>query len=288
MNTITENLKEMNEEIKAELKNLLLSFSKIYRYNNLGRSGISTLGRDYTWKPLEPQGHRLQSKILGDYQKYYAVLYALLSQQPQKVLKALDKSDHTINLLIEQNTKLWIKSAAEAFGIATKALDTQLLLIENIYGAASKEVVYVPDTNALLFNPNIEFWQFPDVIQFTIVLTPTVLSELDHLKITHRVENVRSTAEGLIRRIKGYRTRGRLTDGVILIRNISRLKSVATEPDMANSLPWLDSNNNDRILAAFIEVMRLHPQSSVILVTRDINLQNKAEFARLPFVEPPD
>jgi predicted ribonuclease YlaK len=34
--------------------------------------------------------------------------------------------------------------------------------------------------------------------------------------------------------------------------------------------------------------MRQHPRTPVILVTRDINLQNKAEYAGLPFVEPPD
>jgi hypothetical protein len=36
-----------------------------------------------------------------------------------------------------------------------------------------------------------------------------------------------------------------------------------------------------------IEVMRMKPRSAVLLVTRDINLQNKAEFANIPFVEPP-
>ncbi len=34
--------------------------------------------------------------------------------------------------------------------------------------------------------------------------------------------------------------------------------------------------------------MHQHPRTPVILVTRDINLQNKAEYAGLPFVEPPD
>ena len=57
---------------------------------------------------------------------------------------------------------------------------------------------------------------------------------------------------------------------------------------MANSLPWLqETNNDDRLLAYFLEIMRLHVRSTVILVTGDINLQNKAEYARLPFLEPP-
>ena len=49
---------------------------------------------------------------------------------------------------------------------------------------------------------------------------------------------------------------------------------------------WLDpSNADDRLMATFIEVMRRNPRSAVVLVTRDLNLQNKMEFARLPFIE---
>jgi predicted ribonuclease YlaK len=47
-------------------------------------------------------------------------------------------------------------------------------------------------------------------------------------------------------------------------------------------------NNDDRLLAGLIEVMRLHPRCPVLLVTRDINLQNKAEYAGFRFVEPPE
>ena len=89
--------------------------------------------------------------------------------------------------------------------------------------------------------------------------------------------------------IKGYRARGRLTEGVPLVRDDSEIISLAVEPNFSKTLPWLNSDNNDdRILAAFVEVMRLNPRSPVVLVTRDINLQNKAEFAHLPFCEPPE
>ena len=67
------------------------------------------------------------------------------------------------------------------------------------------------------------------------------------------------------------------------------LKSIAVEPDMNNSLSWLDtSNNDDRFIASFIEVLRENPDSIVQLVTNDLNLQNKMEFARLPYIEPPN
>jgi hypothetical protein len=58
---------------------------------------------------------------------------------------------------------------------------------------------------------------------------------------------------------------------------------------MATSLPWLDpTNDDDRLIAGLLEVMRTYPHSAVLLVTRDVNLQNKAELARVPFIEPPE
>jgi hypothetical protein len=65
--------------------------------------------------------------------------------------------------------------------------------------------------------------------------------------------------------------------------------AIAAEPRMSDSLPWLDPGSpDDRLLASVIEVMRLNPRASVIVVTRDINFQNKLEFARVPFVSPED
>jgi predicted ribonuclease YlaK len=79
-----------------------------------------------------------------------------------------------------------------------------------------------------------------------------------------------------------------LNDGVDVVSNRIRIRSIATEPCVDEVLPWLDPTSpDDRILASCVETMRVHPRSKVALVTGDINLQNKAEFARIPFLEPP-
>ena len=44
------------------------------------------------------------------------------------------------------------------------------------------------------------------------------------------------------------------------------------------------TNSDDRLLVSVIEVMWLNPHASVIVVTRDVNLQSKLEIARVPFV----
>jgi len=40
------------------------------------------------------------------------------------------------------------------------------------------------------------------------------------------------------------------------------------------------------VLASSIEVMRDNVAANVVIVTRDLNLQNKADFAQLPFADP--
>ena len=58
---------------------------------------------------------------------------------------------------------------------------------------------------------------------------------------------------------------------------------------MEQTLEWLDpTSGDDRIIAGVIDAMRRFPRSTVVLVTADVNLQNKAAFASLPFVEPPE
>jgi predicted ribonuclease YlaK len=98
------------------------------------------------------------------------------------------------------------------------------------------------------------------------------------------------TRTRLVTRIKGYRERGggNLGAGVTLRKNLSTLRSVAPEPRMERSLPWLDpTNNDDRLIAAVVEIMRAHVRSPITLVTRDLNMQNKAAHAAIPYVEPP-
>ncbi|MCR1795752.1 PIN domain-containing protein, partial [Leptospira sp. id769339] len=87
--------------------------------------------------------------------------------------------------------------------------------------------------------------------------------------------------------IKGYRTQGSLSKGVTIFKTIT-VKMIATEPDFQKALSWLDKeNNDDRIIAGVIQYQIENPSYNVGLVTADINLQNKAEMARISFFEPP-
>lgn len=290
MRTITDNLIEMSEDIQNLLNDLLMNYSSIYLWNK-NRPGdsivlISTSG-DYVYEKLTEQGRQVQAELLEKYHRFYELINVLLINQPKDTLAELSKLNKILLNIIEQNNT-WCKNTTEALDKAVQALKMQCKLLHRLYDPFEGEVIFVPDTNALIYNPNLESWIFLEYPQFSVFLLPTVLSELDLLKINHRNDEVRNKSESLIRRIKEYRRRGKLTTGVSVVKGRIKIQSIAIEPDMNASLPWLDPDNkDDRILAGVIEVMRARPRSIVKAVSRDINFQNKAEFANIPFEEPP-
>ena len=199
----------------------------------------------------------------------------------------LQQLDTQIMWVINQEPVPWdgIESVRKAL---LGSLRGQVHFLDSLPVSADEDVIVVPDTNALLFNPALEEWSWSDVARFRVALTPTVLSELDRLKAEHRSEGVKGKANRLIRQFKEYRRRGRLTEGVPLRNGVSTIYALAIDPDMSSSLSWLDAaNQDDRLLATVMEIGRRHVRRPVALVTLDINLQNKAEFADVPFIEPP-
>lgn len=288
MKPVAELVAARGGELLSLLESLLRDHSAIYLWNSPGSGMLHTSG-DHAYRKLEAEGRQLQSRLFEEYREFADLVDALLREQPEKAKKSHAKHRRTVLAVIEQDGLTWHRSIDEEWEFASKALQSQIDSIADLYGSSDGEpVVVVPDTNALLWNPRLEDWSFDGVDSFDICLIPVVLSELDSLKVSHRNEGVREKAESLVRRIKGYRDRGSLREGVPLRQGVSRIRSVAVEPDFGASLPWLDpSNADDRLVATFIEVMRRNPRSSVVLVTRDLNLQNKMEFARLAFTEPP-
>ena len=242
----------------------------------------------YTWEPLNAEGQLAQMALRRQYLSFAGIARALLVDVPPTVLKEFDHQRLEVMELINQERTARV-NVAGALTAATGALNDQLALLNRLYPSGAEERLFVVDTNALLASPALEQWRFPAAQSFCILLTPTVSGELDSLKVNHRNAAVRDKAECLIRQIKDYRRRGRLTDGVTLAKDVSSIRALAIEPDVSRSLSWLDpANKDDRFLASVMEVQRAHPRASVCLVTEDLNLQTKAELAAVPFVEPPE
>ena len=171
---------------------------------------------------------------------------------------------------------------------AIESLDEIQEVIDSLY-SNEEGVLLLPDTNALLYNHELNKWRYSEYECFTMILVPSVLSELDKHKVDHRNEEVRKKAESLIRQIKEFRRRGNLAEGVAIVTDRIYIKAIATEPKLEQMLPWLDVNNeDDRFIASVLECMRSNTRSALCIVTRDINMQNKCEYSYLSYVEPPE
>lgn len=289
MQTISDNLEKMAKEIMSLFGEYMLKHSSIEPRNKFGNEieRINPYG-DHSYRELDAEGRRVQSVLLKDYGRFHSILESLLTGQ-LKEMQAKLLELHTIAVRTIEHEVTWCRDTREALNEVIVTIQDQLKLFKTIYEPVSAVPIYVPDTNSLMYNTMLETWQFSDAPRFKILLLPTILSELDALKVNHRNENVREKAEKLIHQIKDYRRRGKLSDGVPLIKDKVDVMAMAVEPNMQSTLPWLDATNmDDRFLGSVIEVMKEMPQTPVIIVTRDVNMQTKAEYAQIPFVEPPE
>jgi predicted ribonuclease YlaK len=258
------------------------------RDRSVSSASLLIVGANYTFGDLPLEKRQDQSRLGNDRRHFMALVGALLRTQPEEVRRRVSQADDEIREVIEQTHAVYHSSTGKALEAVRKAAANILEAIANLHDPAEGSTVLIPDTNGLIRSPALHLWDFDDVETFELLLVPPVLSELDKLKIQYRNPVVRRKAQSVIRQIKEYRNRGPLTEGVDIVKGRSRLRSFAVEVRAPEVLPWLDHDSlDDRILAWCVEAMRMHPRSVVKLVTSDINLQNKAEFAKVPFIEPP-
>jgi len=249
---------------------------------------VTLIGPHYAFDDLSVDQKQLQSRLLEDYRHWIALVRALLRTQPDEVKRKVDEHAKTICDTIEQTHCVWHSTTGKLMASVRQAVDEILEVLSCLYDPTEGAVILVPDTNALLLSPRFDRWTFDGIIGFEVLLVPAVLSELDSIKLEHRNPEVREKAKAVIRQMKEYRRRGSLSEGVDVVADRIRVRAVAVEPQLDQALPWLDADSpDDRLLASCVEAMRLHPRSQVALVTADINLQNKAAFAGIPFLEPP-
>lgn len=287
MKSLAALLSEDATRIKAGTK-ALLGLSRLHGERKYDDFIVINASGKHWWDDLTLDGKRLQAKVLEEYRPYRDMVRVLIRGLPGDAVRAFEEADDTFTKHVEQQRATWCETAAEACDETLQAVDQIQGLLERLFSPEG-EVLLIPDTNALVLAPALDRWAFEWCSAFTLALTPTVLAELDEMKVAHRNQDVRAKAERLIRQIKEFGRRGDLLAGVPVVSGRITARSIAVEPRMNESLPWLDpTNNDDRFLASTIEIVRQNVRSVVVLVTADINLQNKAHFARLPVCEPPE
>ena len=145
-------------------------------------------------------------------------------------------------------------------------------------GRASTEqpILYVLDTNVLIHDPNALL----NFEEHHVAIPMTVLEELDKLKAgKHSVAAECRQAIRMIDQILGEATPEQVESGVPIQRgksgprgSMSILMSKRAEPIML--LP--ENLNDNKIINQLVELRSRHPGTSVVLVTKDINMRLKA------------
>jgi len=274
-------------EIESEIGKLQ-SCTTISEFRNDPNSMVFVVAPPYHWDPLPLSERRFQAEILGRYTQWSELLFRCYASHSGDLRQELAEVDKYFREAIELNGG-WNVSGTHQEN--REALTKKLTLYRSLLNTphnSSGRVVVVPDTNALLAVADpTAYRDVSGCDQFDFVLIPTVLSELDQIKMSRRDKDLGERAQKVIQRLKGYRAQGSVRDGVTVDRTIT-VRMIPTEPRMAQLPSWLDPQRaDDRILGSALEIQFSDLSAAVLLVTNDLNLQNKAEMAFLPWAEPP-
>lgn len=272
-----ERLEKKLIDMEPIIDKMMDNSSIYYRDPNAGNSGVYFIGASvYHWGTKDEKGQILAKE---HYRKFYENFELLFENVHSNTLKKIQRSNKSIINLIEQNiAPSSIESGKRLFRNETKVFKGIL----DLFKSGIKRNIVVPDTNSIIQFPNPSSYKsITSNEELYFVILPTVLSELDKHKITHRNDDFRKKVTSVVKRLKGYRKQGNVLDGVTVDKTIT-VKMIATEPNFNKTLAWIDSgNNDDRIIANALELQIKHPCDNVVLVTSDINLQNKAQMANL-------
>jgi len=215
------------------------------------------------------------------------LISVLIKGAPPSLARQLKDSDKHFMTWLELGSNWSLSTDKKANEQKIREAAAKLHAVVSVLSAGPREqLILVPDTNSLLGSADPTAYRSISAQKsFEFLLLPTVLSELDELKILHRNQEVRDKAKKIITRIKGWRAQGPLLDGVLVDKTIT-VRALHNEPKVADSLSWLDADNaDDRIIASVLDIQANSPSAHVILVTGDINLQNKADAAMIESAE---
>ena len=279
-----ERLEKKLLDMEPIIDKMMDNSSIYYSDPNAGNSGVFFIGASvYHWRTKDEKNQILAKE---HYRKFYENFELLFENAHPNTLKKIQKSDKRIINLIEQNkAPSSIESGKTLFRNETKVFRDFLGLLTS----EIKKNIIVPDTNSIIQVPNPSSYKsISSSKEFDFVILPTVLSELDKHKTTHRNDDFRKKVTSVVKRLKGYRKQGNVLEGVTVDKTIT-VKMIATEPNFNKTLGWIDSeNNDDRIIANALELQINCPSDNVVLVTSDINLQNKAQMANLTVFDTDD
>lgn len=289
----------LSERLRVDLDRLASGIGQL-----LDRAAISKFTNDpdspvvfitpwpYSWRPLPDAAKPLQLSIRREFAEWDRLFCLLLPRLPPALRRSADEARAYLGLCVDQDDDR-SQGVPASIAEARRRLEERVLelsqTLDALAAASPKGILLVADTNALTLCPDpVRYRGVLETQAFTLVIVPTVLAELDQLKVDSRkTPEYRAKAESALRRLKGWRSQGDWLSGVLVDGTIT-VRAVAAEPEFTALPRHLDPQNaDDRILASALEIQREAPGACVVIATSDLNLQNKASMMRLAFLEPP-
>lgn len=284
MSTIAR-LAALFDSILLEAAELIQELKVHYADRNSGM--FVFVAPNYYWGERSPKQDAKLLILTRKYKHFSELVDMSMSDAPESLMKEYDDSKKEIENWLKFDSN-WDLAASPLENVKQMNSSASSLkkILATLAAMPSNGVLVVPDTNALLRQADpIAYRQPIGDATFAFVLMPTVLQELDRLKVTHRAPEFREKAQKVISRIKGWRNQGSLSagvkvDGTILVRAEHK------EPRVELGPSWLDASSaDDRIIASVLALQSESPSSRVVLVTGDINLLNKADAALIETID---
>jgi rRNA maturation endonuclease Nob1 len=252
-------------------------------YSSLGTSTPKGAEISIRLTPFSPNQLREQNKILNDLNLWENDINGLLEfvskggdMQLRNLVRDIDLFFHFPRITHSPTS---INEAIHSLGLICDQITKYLSDIEV---STKLTPIFVIDTSAIIDCPDITLMVGSINLSGTIFIIPsTTVKELEELKTSKRDETFRRKLTAAIKYLNETIANGDALEGVQLPIG-AILRMLAAEPDFSNLPKWLDRNiNDDRILAAAIELQRSNPFSTVTLLANDISMQNKAKLARI-------
>ncbi|MDQ6807074.1 MAG: hypothetical protein M3065_19420 [Actinomycetota bacterium] len=226
------------DEIASALSDVL-DHSEIYEaIRNTPDSPAFIFGNPFAWRPVSREHQPLIGKARRLLETWEALTSVAVRSVAPSRLEAFRDHAEILREVVDQcaGDRVPSDSVVGVRNMLAQALQQQREMLADLpsaHGAA--ELLIVPDTNALVFQPALEEWR-PTDGKWTVVLVPQVIRELDELKL--RDKPVSEAANSFIRRLDEYGRRGDTFEG-ISVRPGVRLREVPIEADMTQAPAWL-------------------------------------------------
>jgi hypothetical protein len=211
----SENLRRSIDKLTDRLAEVIRQIP--VKYFETRDSRVIIIAPDYHWAEATPAQKNALLGIKRDYEEWFELLTSVLRNSTKDLEYRRMQADGAYRKWIElhQNWSISNDRNNNEEKLRTDAAKF-LELLDVIDAGIAGGLVVIPDTNTFTENPDpTKYRSLLGCDDFTFLLLPSVLSELDNLKNLHRNPDYREKAKKAITWIKGWRNQGSLRDGVV-------------------------------------------------------------------------